>query len=315
MMEDAIDVVCPKCSFEFQVPLGQALTPLIDGEIERQVNAQRKQIVQENRAAAAKESDERNQLAIEMKDKIIADMRVQIDELRRKADSGSQQLQGEIQELALERMLRAAFPADRISPIEKGRAGGDAIHEVVGLNGAPAGVILWECKQTKEWSKEWLSKAKQDMRAVRAALCVIATATLPKGVDLFERVNGVFVVSLRCVLPLAQVLRQVLIDIAVIKAAGHLGDSATNKLFSYITGQQFHHRLSAVMEGCVALQGELDADKRSAARRWARTQQHIDAVLQNTGAVFGDLQGLLGRALPQVAGLEAVDPNEVRRAS
>jgi hypothetical protein len=303
MLATSIDVTCPKCRHKFQLPLGKALTPLIDGEIKRRLDEQRDEVIRKTREAAAKDSDERNQTAIAMRDKMIGDMRVQIDELRRKVDLGSQQMQGEIQELALEARLKTAFPADRISPVEKGRLGADAIHEVTGTNGTPAGAILWESKCTKKWSDEWLPKVKQDMRAANATLCVIATATLPKGVEVFDRIDGVFVVSFRCVVPLAQVLRQVLIDIALIRATTKQDDGTAEQLLSYVTGEQFFHRLSAVLEGCIALQGDLDADKRATSRRWARNQKHIDAVAQNMGAMFGDLQGLLGGTLRKLPGL------------
>lgn len=154
------------------------------------------------------------------------------------------------------------------------------------------------------------------MRAANAALCVIATVTLPKGVEVFARIDGVFVVSFRCVLPLAQVLRQVLIDISLIRAATKQNALASERLFTYVTGDQFFHRLSAVLEGCIALQGDLDADKRATSRRWARNEKHIDAVVQNMGAMFGDLQGLLGGRLRTLPGLtlEGGDSN-LRRAS
>ncbi len=316
MKDPRIDVVCPQCGYEFQLPLGEALSPLVDAEIDRRLGVERQKIVDQTRESAAKESDERNQLAIAMKDKIIADMRIQIEELRRKAESGSQQLQGEVQELALERLLQTTFPSDRIVPVEKGRSGGDIIHEVVGLNGTPIGAILWESKNTRAWSNEWLTKTKQDMRAAKAALCVIATAALPKGVEVFDRIDGVFVVSLRCVLPLAQVLRQVLIDIAVIRATMKQGDGVADKLMSYVTGQQFRNRMMAAIEACIALQDDLSADKRVTARRWGRQQQHTDAVVNNMGAIFGDLQGIVGGRLPGVPGLTVDgDADPARRAS
>ena len=303
MVATSVDVVCPKCSHEFQLPLRKALTPLIDGEIKRRLDEQREEIIKKTRETAAKDSDERNQTAIAMRDKMIGDMRVQTDELRRKVDLGSQQVQGEVQELALENALRAAFPADRISPVEKGRSGGDTVHEVRGLNGAVAGAILWESKNTRTWSNEWLSKVKQDMRATNAVLCVIATATLPKGVEAFARIDGVFVVSLRCVLPLAEFLRQMLLDIALIRAMTKQDGDTAEKLFSYVTGEQCFHRLSAVLEACIELQSDLDADKRATSRRWARNQKDIDALVQGMGGMFGDLQGLLGGKLRKLPGL------------
>lgn len=303
MLATSVDVVCPKCRHKFQLPLGKALTPLIDGEIKRRLDEQREEIIKKTRETAAKDSDERNQTAIAMRDKMIGDMRVQIDELRRKVDLGSQQVQGEVQELALENALRAAFPADRISPVEKGRSGGDAIHEVRGLNGAVAGAILWESKNTRTWSNEWLSKVKQDMRATNAVLCVIATATLPKGVEAFTRIDGVFVVSPRCVLPLAEFLRQMLLDIALIRAMTKQDGDTAEKLFSYVTGDQCFHRLSTVLEACIELQTDLDADKRATSRRWGRNQKHIDTLVQGMGGMFGDLQGLLGGTLRKLPGL------------
>src|ERR1700722_19265792 len=303
MVATSIDVLCPKCRHKFQLPLGKALTPLIDAEIDRRLAEQRQEITKKAREAAAKESDERNQTAIAMRDKMIGDMRVQLDDLRRKVDLGSQQVQGGVQELALENALRAAFPTDRICPVEKGRSGADAIHEVRGLNGAVAGAILWESKNTRTWSNEWLSKVKQDMRATNAVLCVIATSTLPKGIEVFGRIDGVFVVSFRCVLPLAQILRQVILDIAVIRAMTKQDGDTAEKLLSYVTGEQFFHRLSAVLEACIALQGDLDADKRATSRRWARNQKNIDAMVQNTGGVVGHLQGLLGGTLRKLPGL------------
>jgi hypothetical protein len=316
MIDRHLGVQCPKCKFKFKVPVAEALMPVIEDEIERRLDEQRQEIVKNTRETVAKDSDERNRTAIAMRDKIIADMRLQIDDLRRKADLGSQQMQGEIQQLALEETLRTAFPGDRIVPVPKGVSGADTIHEVIGSNGTPAGTILWECKNTKNWSREWLSKIKQDMRAVNATLCVIATATLPKGVEFFDRIDTVFVVSLRCALPLAQVLRQVLTDIAAIRATATAGDGVSEKLLAYITGQQFYGRVSAVLDGCISIQGDLNADKRATARRWARTQHHIDAVVQNMGGMFGDLQGLLGSALRKVPGLALEgDSDSAQRAS
>ena len=310
MKDDAIDVVCPNCGHEFQLPLGEALTPLIDAEIERQVDAERKQIADQARSAAAVDSDERNRTAILMRDKMIADMRLELDELRRKVDIGSQQMQGEVQELALEAALKAAFPRDRILPVAKGHSGADAIHEVLGLSGSSVGAILWEVKNTKKWSNDWLSKSKHDMREARAAMCVIATATLPPGIEIFDRLDGVYVVSVRCVLPLAQILRQVLIEIAAVRATMKHGEAAAEKLLSYVTGQEFRNRLVAIMEGCAGLQGDLNADKRATARRWARTQQHIDALVQSMGGMVGDLQGFLGGRLPALPGLAAEDDSD-----
>ena len=256
-------------------------------------------------------------MVLTAKDKIISDMRVQIDELRRKVDSGSSIAAGEVQELQLEAMLHAAFPNDRIVPVEKGCRGGDILQEVVTASGRAVGKIVWESKNTKLWSPEWLTKVKRDMRSANATISVIATATLPKGVELFERIDDVFVVHPRCALPLAQILRQVLIDIAMARASNNTEDGIAERLLSYLSGVQFRNRVLAIVEASIALQGDLDADKRATARRWARNQQHIDAVAQGVAAMYGDLQGLSGTALPSVPALlpEGEGPSAMREAS
>lgn len=150
MIPTSIDAVCPKCRHKFQLSLGKALTPLIDSEVDRRLESERQEIIEATRETAVKDSDERNRTAIAMRDKMIAGMRVQIDEMRRKADLGSQQVQGEVQQTALAETLRTAFPVDRVLPVETGCPGADAIHEVIGTRGRPAGAIIWESKKCQE---------------------------------------------------------------------------------------------------------------------------------------------------------------------
>jgi len=315
MAENAIQVACPECGYEFQIPVSEALFPIIEGEISRRVNLQMQQDAAQIRTAAQKEADERNHSLVAAKDKLIADLRVEIDAMRRKVDSGAQILAGEVQELELESMLRAAFPADRISPVERGRNGGDILQEVVGTMGKSAGAILWESKATRAWSSSWIEKIKADVRDAKASIGVIATSAMPKGVDTFDRIDSVFVCSVRCVLPLAQVLRQVLLEIAVVRAANKHADGTAEKLFGYISGPQFRSRLATVVDASIGLQSDLNADKRSTSKRWARSQRHLDVLVQGIGTIYGELQGIAGAALPEVPGVAIDNGSEEREAS
>lgn len=317
-MKDAeINVQCPKCSFKFQIPVGTTMSPLIDTEVARRVEETTKELLDAARQGAQKESDERNHLVIAARDKIIADMRAQTDDLRRKADASTQIIAGEVRELELEGLLKAAFGADRIRPVRKGVAGGDVLHEVIGPNQVPAGIILWESKACKSWSNDWISKIKRDTRDANAAMSVIATAAMPKDVELFERIDGVYVVSVRCVLPLARILRQLLIDLSTIRAAASVGDGRAEKLLDYMASRKFGNRVLAIMEASTALQADLDSEKRSTARRWARMQLHIDAVAVEIDSMYGDLQVLVGDALPARTSPLALDAGAEsrRRAS
>jgi hypothetical protein len=131
---------------------------------QRAIDAERAKI----RATAQKDADDQARLKLAEKDKTIGDLQAKLQEALRKAEQGSQQLQGEIQELELEALLRGAFPRDVIEPVAKGEYGGDVLHRVIDPYGRRCGAILWESKRTKNWSDGWLGKLREDQRAAVA---------------------------------------------------------------------------------------------------------------------------------------------------
>src|SRR4030042_2204823 len=137
------------------------------------------------------------------KEQTIASMQKQIEDLKRRADQGSQQLQGEVLELEVEQLLRTKFPNDMIEPVPKGEHGGDVIQRVIGPLGQTCGIILWESKRTKNWSDGWLTKLREDQRAAKEEVAVIVSQALPKEVETFGLIEGVWVTHPRAVLPVA----------------------------------------------------------------------------------------------------------------
>ncbi len=160
--------------------------------------------VQENldatRQQAKKEAEDEQKLKVMEKEHTIAAMQKQIEELKRRAEQGSQQLQGEVQELELENILRGKFPFDLIDPVPKGDFGGDVLHRVISSGGQSSGTILWESKRTKNWSDTWLTKLREDQRTAKAEIAVIVSQILPKGVENFDMVDGVWVTHPRVAL-------------------------------------------------------------------------------------------------------------------
>ena len=148
------------------------------------------------------------------KEQQIASMQRQIDELKRKAEQGSQQLQGEALELELEAKLRASFPLDAVEPVSKGESGGDVLQRVIGPAGQACGAILWETKRTKNWTDAWLAKLRADQRAAGAELAILVSKALPKEVDTFGFVDGIWVADFAFIVPLAIALRQSLLEVA-----------------------------------------------------------------------------------------------------
>ncbi len=177
----------------------------LDLTIERRVQAG----LTATREQAKKEADDASKLKLMEAEQTISSMKKQVEELKRKAEQGSQQLQGEVQELELEALLSTKFPLDHIQPVPKGEYGGDVLQHVTGPLGQACGTILWESKRTKNWSDGWLVKLREDQRQAKAELAVIVSQTLPKDVDTFDFKVGVWVTHPKEALPLAIALRKV----------------------------------------------------------------------------------------------------------
>jgi len=166
------------------------------------------------RLKAKHEAEEELVLKVAERDEAIAGLRRQIEVLKQKAEQGSQQLQGEMQEMELEALLAAKFPTDLVEPVPKGESGADVLQRVLSPAGQPCGAILWESKRAKHWSDDWLAKLRNDQRAARPDVAILVLRTLPKDLEGFDLIDGVWVVERRCALPVAIALRQSLIELA-----------------------------------------------------------------------------------------------------
>ena len=238
------------------------------------------------------------------KEQTIAAMQKQIEDLKRRAEQGSQQLQGEVQELELENLLRGKFPFDAIEPVPKGEYGGDVLHRVVGAGGQPGGTILWEFKRTKNWSDAWLVKLRGDQRAAKAEIAVIVSQILPKGVETFELVEGVWVTHPRAALPVAMVLRQSLLELALARQTTEGQQTKTDMVYQYLTGPRFRQRVEAIVEAFSTMQEDLDKERKVIMKQWAKREEQIMRVMGATVGMYGDLQGIAGKSLQEIEGLE-----------
>ena len=256
------------------------------------------------RQEAKKEAEDELNLKVKEKEQTISSMQKQIEELRRKAEQGSQQLQGEVQELELENLLRIKFPFDAIEPVPKGEHGGDVLQRVVGTGGQAIGNILWESKRTKNWSDTWLTKLREDQRAAKAEIAVIVSQVLPKGVETFEMVEGIWVTHPRAALPVAAILRQSLLEVAVARQASEGQQTKTEMIYQYLTGPRFRQRVEAIVEAFSTMQEDLDKERKVIMKQWAKREEQIDRVMQATVGMYGDLQGIAGKSLQEIEGLE-----------
>ncbi len=230
-------------------------------------------------------------------------MQRQIEELRRKVEQGSQQLQGEVQELELERLLCEQFPFDQIAPVPKGEFGGDVIQHVMS-GGVRCGAILWETKRTKNWSDGWLVKLREDQRAAKADAAVIVSRALPKGLNDFGLVDRLWVSEWRCAMAVAVALRESLIGIANARIAGEGQQTKMEMVYQYLTGPRFRHRVEAIAENFLEMQSDLDKERRTMTRLWAKREEQIRGVAESTAGIYGDLQGIAGRTLQEIECLQ-----------
>ena len=255
------------------------------------------------REKAKLEVEDALKLRVAEKEEQIASMQRQIEDLKRKAEQGSQQLQGEVQELALEATLCAKFSRDTIEPVPKGEFGGDVIQRVIGPFEQCCGTILWESKRTKNWTDAWLPKLREDQCKAKADVALIVSSALPRGVHTFDQIDGVWVVEPRCTIPVAIALRQSLVEISAARQSGVGQKTKMEIMYRYLTGPGFRQRLEAIVEKFSDMQEDLERERRSMTRQWAKREEQIRSVIEATAGMYGDLQGIAGQALENIEGI------------
>ncbi|MDE2342975.1 MAG: DUF2130 domain-containing protein [Betaproteobacteria bacterium] len=275
-------------------------------ELELTVEKRVQEGLTEVRSQAKREAEEGLRLTVLEKEQTIASMQKKIEELKQKAEQGSQQLQGEVQELELEGLLRAKFPFDSIEPVPKGEFGGDAIQRVVSPSGQPSGTILWESKRTKNWSDGWLVKLREDQRTAKADLSVLVSQALPKGVETFDVIDGVWVTHPRAALPVATILRHTLLQISTARQVSEGQQTKTEMVYQYLTGPRFRQRVEAIVEAFSSMKDDLDKERRAIMKQWAKREQQIERVMGATVGMYGDLQGIAGKSLQEIQGLDVL---------
>lgn len=256
------------------------------------------------RQQVRKEVENELKLRVAEKEQTISAMQKQIEELKRKAEQGSQQLQGEVQELELETLLRTKFPRDTIEPVPKGEHGGDVLQRVIGPIGQVCGTILWESKRTKNWSDGWLAKLRSDQRTAKAEVAVIVSRALPDGVESFDMIEHVWVTHPPAALPVAVAIRHTLIEVSMARQASEGQQTKMELVYQYLTGPRFRQRVQAIVEAFSSMKEDLEREKKAITRQWAKRDEQIERVMKATVGMYGDMQGIAGKTLQEIEGLE-----------
>lgn len=248
-----------------------------------------------------KQEEERNQMKFREYEKQLEDQKKLVEEMRRKAEQRSMQLQGEVQELALEELLRANFPFDIIGEVGKGVRGADCIQVVRNNLGQDCGKIIYESKRTKDFAIDWIDKLKADMRGQGADIAVLVTQAMPKDMNSFGEKDGVWICSFAEVRAVAQVLRDSVIRVhTVAKNQENKGDKMT-LLYNYLTGTEFTEQWKAIREGFMSMKLSIQKERDAMERIWKAREKQLERILLSSAHIRGSIDG--------IAGMESIDMN------
>lgn len=277
-------------------------------EIESRIKAQEQERLSKEmtlfKEKFQKEVEDKNAMRFREKEQQLESLKIQIEEMKRKAELTSQQLQGEVQELAIEEYLKVQFALDEIVEIKKGASGADCLQIVHTREIPNCGKIYYESKRTKAFSKEWIEKLKNDMRQKGVEVGVIVTETMPVGMDRMGLLDGVWVCNFEEFKALCAVLREGVISVQRARKSQENKHDKMHLLYHYLTSAEFKMQIEAIVEGFTQMQSDLDAEKRAMQRLWKQREKQLQKVLANSIDLYGAIQGIAGSAIGNIKQLE-----------
>ena len=238
------------------------------------------------------------------KDKVINDLKVSLEDMKRKAEQGSMETQGEVLEQDIEEQLRRFFPFDEFRAIKKGERGADLVQAVRNTMGRTCGVILWEIKNARAWGKDWIQKLKDDMLREKASIGILSSVAPHEGVNRFGQVEGIWVSDPVSALPLAAALREQLLAVDFERSAATGKNEKIEMIYRYIAGEEFKQRISRIVDAFMAMNNQLVAEQAAMQKQWTERRKQIESVVTNTVGLYGDFRGLIGGAVPEIPALQ-----------
>jgi hypothetical protein len=278
----------------------EAAAESLELDVARKLDEGREKI----RAEVLQKVAEKHRLKDLEKEKVINDLRASLEDMKRKAEQGSMETQGEVLEQDFEAQLKAFFVHDDIAPVPKGIRGADLIQTVRTPMGAKSGVLLWETKNTKAWSPQWIPKLKDDMIEIRASIAILVSVVLPDGINRFGQLDGVWVSDPLSAVALAAVLREQLMAISRERTASIGKNEKMEALYQYLAGVEFKQKIEGIVEAFTSMQDQLNKERRAMERHWKQREKQIERVVKNTVGLYGDMQGIIGGQIPVIPALE-----------
>ncbi len=241
----------------------------------------------------------------------LEDQKRLIEEMKRKAEQGSMQRQGEVQELLLEELLKDHFPFDVIGEVGKGVEGADCIQTVRNHLGNDCGKIIFESKRTKTFNMAWIEKLKTDMRSKGADVAILVTQVYPKDFKCFGEHDGVWVCSFGEVVALTSAMRHTIINIAQAKRGEENKGEKMQLLYSYLTGIEFRQQMETIVEGFLSMKNSIDKERIQMEKLWKEREKQLHKVLVSTSGLYGSIKGIAGASVGNIPLLEGSDDQEM----
>jgi hypothetical protein len=251
-----------------------------------------------------KQEDDKNELKFAALQKQLEDQKKLTEEMKRKQEQGSMQLQGEVMELAIEEWLASQFPLDTIGEIKKGASGADCLQIVNTRELQNCGTIYYESKRTKAFQASWIEKFKNDIREKNANLGVLVTEVLPNGMERMGMKDGIWICTFEEFKGLSAVLRETIIRVSqAVQNQENKGDKMA-MLYDFLTSNQFHLQMEGIVEGFTQMQEDLSKEKRAMQSIWKQREKQIDKVINNAINMHGAIRGIAGNAVQSIKALE-----------
>ena len=278
----------------------------LDIQVQKILQKERSELEEQIR----KQEHEKNHLKLRELEIQLDTQKKLAEEMRRKAEQGSQQLQGEAQELFLEEILRTNFPFDKVTEVSKGVEGADCVLIINTPREMEVGKIIFESKRAKGWSNLWVEKLKKDMRAQNAELAILVSQVYPKGMECFGEKDGVWICAAKEVVALTHALRNAIIRIAESKKVNENAGEKMQMLYSYLTGIEFRQQIETIVEGFMSLRNSILKERIQMEKIWKERERQIDKVLLSTSGMYGSVKGIAGAEIKDIPQLTLGDSEE-----
>jgi len=268
----------------------------IEMELEKRFLQKRKEIEE----TTIKREQELFDLKMKEKETQMDSMKKTIEDLKRKSEQGSMQLQGEAQELLLEEILKENFPFDLIEEVGKGVEGADCIQIVRNSSGKECGKIIYESKRTKAWSNSWVDKLKADKRNRGADIAILVTQAFPKDMEKFGERDGIWLCNFSEVSSVAYLLRNGIIKIYEVQKGEENKGDKMQLLYNFLTGNEFRGQVEAIVEGFMAIKQNITKERIQMEKMWKEREKQLEKVLISTSGMYGSVKGIAGASVGDI---------------